>query len=315
MTETISAAARIAMSHSEEISPDQAGYEIRPAQVADLPQLQELVDRFVQANRLLPRTADELHDLVPSGFVAIAEGHVVGFAALEIYSPKLAEIRSLAVDPGYHGRGIGRGLVSRCVQLAVSRKVLEVMSEAVNVIAEGEVLQLMNVNDPDITEENYMRVIYSKTARLFEAAAQCSGILAGCTPEEEKGLQDYGRYLGTAFQLIDDLLDYNADGEQLGKNVGDDLNEGKPTVPLLHAMHHGTPEQAQMIRTAIEQGNGRHLLEPVLEAMNACGSLEWTRQRAEEEADKAIAALQVLPDTPWREALIGLAHIAVQRDR
>ena len=130
MTETISAAARIAMSHSEEISPDQAGYEIRPAQVADLPQLQELVDRFVQANRLLPRTADELHDLVPSGFVAIAEGHVVGFAALEIYSPKLAEIRSLAVDPDYHGRGIGRGLVSRCVQLAVSRNVLEVMAMA-----------------------------------------------------------------------------------------------------------------------------------------------------------------------------------------
>ena len=128
MTETISAAARIAMSHSEEISPDQAGYEIRPAQVADLPQLQELVDRFVQANRLLPRTADELHDLVPSGFVAIAKGHVVGFAALEIYSPKLAEIRSLAVDPDYHGRGIGRGLVSRCVQLAVSRNVLEVMA-------------------------------------------------------------------------------------------------------------------------------------------------------------------------------------------
>ena len=170
----------------------------------------------------------------------------------------------------------------------------------------GEVLQLIDVNDPDITE-NYMRYLPAETARLFEAAAQCSGILAGCTPEEEKGLQDYGRYLGTAFQLIDDLLDYNADGEQLGKNVGDDLNEGKPTLPLLHAMHHGTPEQAQMIRTAIEQGNGRHLLEPVLEAMNACGSLEWTRQRAEEEADKAIAALQVLPDTPWREALINIA--------
>lgn len=212
---------------------------------------------------------------------------------------------------------VGDFIYTRAFQMMTSLgslKVLEVMSEAVNVIAEGEVLQLMNVNDPDITEENYMRVIYSKTARLFEAAAQCSGILAGCTPEEEKGLQDYGRYLGTAFQLIDDLLDYNADGEQLGKNVGDDLNEGKPTLPL-HAMHHGTPEQAQMIRTAIEQGNGRHLLEPVLEAMNACGSLEWTRQRAEEEADKAIAALQVLPDTPWREALIGLAHIAVQRDR
>ena len=165
---------------------------------------------------------------------------------------------------------VGDFIYTRAFQMMTSLgslKVLEVMSEAVNVIAEGEVLQLMNVNDPDITEENYMRVIYSKTARLFEAAAQCSGILAGCTPEEEKGLQDYGRYLGTAFQLIDDLLDYNADGEQLGKNVGDDLNEGKPTLPLLHAMHHGTPEQAQMIRTAIEQGNGRHLLEPVLEAM------------------------------------------------
>uniref|UniRef100_A0A914YLP1 Octaprenyl diphosphate synthase n=1 Tax=Panagrolaimus superbus TaxID=310955 RepID=A0A914YLP1_9BILA len=195
---------------------------------------------------------------------------------------------------------VGDFIYTRAFQMMTSLgslKVLEVMSEAVNVIAEGEVLQLMNVNDPDITEENYMRVIYSKTARLFEAAAQCSGILAGCTPEEEKGLQDYGRYLGTAFQLIDDLLDYNADGEQLGKNVGDDLNEGTDD-PYRH-------------RT----GNGRHLLEPVLEAMNACGSLEWTRQRAEEEADKAIAALQVLPDTPWREALIGLAHIAVQRDR
>lgn len=184
---------------------------------------------------------------------------------------------------------VGDFIYTRAFQMMTSLgslKVLEVMSEAVNVIAEGEVLQLMNVNDPDITEENYMRVIYSKTARLFEAAAQCSGILAGCTPEEEKGLQDYGRYLGTAFQLIDDLLDYNADGEQLGKNVGDDLNEGKPTLPLLHAMHHGTPEQAQMIRTAIEQGNGRHLLEPVLEAMNACGSLEWTRQRAEKKQTK-----------------------------
>ena len=213
---------------------------------------------------------------------------------------------------------VGDFIYTRAFQMMTSLgslKVLEVMSEAVNVIAEGEVLQLMNVNDPDITEENYMRVIYSKTARLFEAAAQCSGILAGCSEAQEKGLQDYGRYLGTAFQLIDDLLDYSADGETLGKNVGDDLNEGKPTLPLLHAMRNGTPEQAKMIREAIEQGNGRHLLEPVLETMAICGSLEWTRQRAEEEADKAIAAIQVIPDSPWRDALIGLAHIAVQRDR
>ena len=195
-----------------------------------------------------------------------------------------------------------------------SLPVLEVMSEAVNVIAEGEVLQLMNVNDPDITEESYMRVIYSKTARLFEAAAQCAAILAGAGQAQVQALQDYGRYLGTAFQLIDDLLDYSADGERLGKNVGDDLNEGKPTLPLLHAMRNGSPEQAKMIREAIEHGNGRHLLEPVLAAMAACGSLEWTRKRAEEEADKAISALAILPDTLHREALIALAHTAVQRD-
>ena len=212
---------------------------------------------------------------------------------------------------------VGDFIYTRAFQMMTSLgslRVLEVMSEAVNVIAEGEVLQLMNVNDPDITEENYMRVIYSKTARLFEAAAQCSGILADCSAEQEKALQDYGRYLGTAFQLIDDLLDYSSDGERLGKNVGDDLNEGKPTLPLLHAMQHGNAEQSAMIRGAIEQGNGRHLLDAVLETMATCGSLEWTQKRAEEEADKAIAALQVLPDSPWREALIGLAHIAVQRD-
>lgn len=212
---------------------------------------------------------------------------------------------------------VGDFIYTRAFQMMTrlgSLRVLDVMSEAVNVIAEGEVLQLMNVNDPDITEENYMRVIYSKTARLFEAASQCSGILADCTPEQEQGLQDYGRYLGTAFQLIDDLLDYSADGQTLGKNVGDDLNEGKPTLPLLHAMRNGTAERSAMIREAIEQGNGRHLLEPVLETMAACGSLEWTRMRAEQEADKAIAALHSIPESPWREALVALAHIAVQRD-
>lgn len=212
---------------------------------------------------------------------------------------------------------VGDFIYTRAFQMMTrlgSLKILEVMSEAVNVIAEGEVLQLMNIHDPDISEESYMRVIYSKTARLFEAASQCGGILAGCTPEQERGLRDYGRYLGTAFQLIDDLLDYQADGGTLGKNVGDDLNEGKPTLPLLHAMRHGSPEQVRMIRKAIEQGNARHLLASVLQTMEACGSLEWTRLRAEEEADKAIAALGALPDSPWREALTGLAQSAVRRD-
>lgn len=212
---------------------------------------------------------------------------------------------------------VGDFIYTRSFQMMTSLgslRVLALMSEAVNVIAEGEVLQLMNCNDPDITEESYMRVIYSKTARLFEAAAQASAILASATPEQEKALQDYGRYIGTSFQLIDDLLDYSADGQTLGKNVGDDLSEGKPTLPLLHAMQHGNAEQAAMIRGAIEQGNGRHLLEPVLETMRQCGSLNWTRQRAEEEADKAIAALTVLPASPWRNALESLAHMSVQRE-
>ncbi|MGL9735497.1 MAG: octaprenyl diphosphate synthase [Symbiopectobacterium sp.] len=212
---------------------------------------------------------------------------------------------------------VGDFIYTRAFQMMTSMgslRVLALMSEAVNVIAEGEVLQLMNCNDPDITEDSYMRVICSKTARLFEAAAQASGILAGATDEQEKALQEYGRYLGTAFQLIDDLLDYSADGKTLGKNTGDDLNEGKPTLPLLHAMRNGNSEQCAMIRKAIEEGNGRHLLEPVLDAMQQCGSLEYTRQRAEQEADKAISALQALPPSHFREALEGLAHIAVQRD-
>lgn len=211
---------------------------------------------------------------------------------------------------------VGDFIYTRSFQMMTelgSMRVLKLMSEATNVIAEGEVLQLMNCNDPNISETDYMQVIYSKTARLFEAASQASAILAGATQEQENALCDYGRYLGTAFQLIDDLLDYDADNNTLGKNTGDDLDEGKPTLPLLHAMHNGTEEESALIRNAIEQGNGRHLLETVLTTMKRVGSLEYTRQRAEEEADKAILALATIPDSTYKDALIGLAHISVQR--
>lgn len=211
---------------------------------------------------------------------------------------------------------VGDFIYTRSFQMMTdldSMRVLKLMSEATNVIAEGEVLQLMNCNDPDISEADYMQVIYSKTARLFEAASQSAAILAGATPEQEKALQDYGRFLGTAFQLIDDVLDYDADNATLGKNTGDDLDEGKPTLPLLHAMHNGNAEESALIRKAIEQGNGRHLLEQVLATMKRCGSLAYTYARAEEEADKAIAALSALPDSQYKEALAGLAHIAVRR--
>ncbi|MBD2803360.1 octaprenyl diphosphate synthase [Xenorhabdus sp. ZM] len=211
---------------------------------------------------------------------------------------------------------VGDFIYTRSFQMMTSldsMRVLKLMSDATNVIAEGEVMQLMNCNDPDISEDDYMRVIYSKTARLFEVAAHSAAILSNATPEQETALRDYGRYLGTAFQLIDDLLDYDSDNSTLGKNTGDDLNEGKPTLPLLHAMHHGTPEQSALIRSAIEQGNGRHLLDTVLATMKQCDSLEYTRQRAEEEADKAISVLQILEDSPYKAALVGLAHVAVQR--
>ena len=211
---------------------------------------------------------------------------------------------------------VGDFIYTRSFQMMTdlySMRVLKLMSEATNVIAEGEVLQLMNCNDPDISEADYMQVIYSKTARLFEAASQSAAILAGATPEQEKALQDYGRFLGTAFQRIDDVLDYDADNATLGKNTGDDLDEGKPTLPLLHAMHNGNAEESALIRQAIEQGNGRHLLEQVLATMKRCGSLAYTYARAEEEADKAIAALSALPDSQYKDALAGLAHIAVRR--
>ncbi len=211
---------------------------------------------------------------------------------------------------------VGDFIYTRSFQMMTglkSLRVLELMSEATNVIAEGEVLQLMNRNNPDITEENYMRIIYSKTARLFEAASQCSAILANGNEAQELALRDYGRHLGIAFQLIDDLLDYNSDDSILGKNIGDDLHEGKSTLPLVHAMQNGSPDQISLIRQAIEQGNARNLLKHILNIMQECDSFKYTRVRAQEEADRAISALQILPETPYRLALEGLAQSAVRR--
>ncbi len=211
---------------------------------------------------------------------------------------------------------VGDFIYTRAFQMMTeldSMKILRLMSEAVNVIAEGEVLQLMNCNDPNTTEASYMQVIYSKTARLFEAATQIGAILNHASPEVELALQNYGKYLGTAFQLIDDVMDYDSDGEAMGKNVGDDLAEGKPTLPLLHAMHHGNDEQAQMIRTAIEQGNGLDKLAEIQVAMAQTGALAYTRERAQLEAQKAIDELEVLPESEYKQALITLAHMSVER--
>ena len=184
---------------------------------------------------------------------------------------------------------VGDFIYTRAFQLVAqleSLKILSIMADATNVLAEGEVQQLMNVNDPETSEANYMRVIYSKTARLFEVAGQAAAIVASGTEAQEKALQDYGRYLGTAFQLVDDVLDYSANAQALGKNVGDDLAEGKPTLPLLHAMRHGNAQQAALIREAIEQGGKREAIDEVLAIMTEHKSLDYAMNRAKEEAQK-----------------------------
>ncbi|WP_404341080.1 octaprenyl diphosphate synthase [Pseudoalteromonas mariniglutinosa] len=212
---------------------------------------------------------------------------------------------------------VGDFIYTRSFQLMVGlgkMQIMEILADATNVIAEGEVLQLMNCNDPDTTEKSYMQVIYSKTAKLFEAA---TGLAAVITEQDEatlKALNLYGMHLGTAFQLVDDVLDYNADADQLGKNIGDDLAEGKPTLPLIYAMQHGNSEQVQLVRDAIEHGNGMENLEAILSTLSATKALEFAMHKAQQEADKAIACLSILPDSPYKEALISLARIAVARD-
>ena len=211
---------------------------------------------------------------------------------------------------------VGDFIYTRSFQLMTqlnSLKILQVMSEATNVIAEGEVQQLMNVRDPDTTEENYMRVIYSKTARLFEVSTQTAAIVAGANEMQEKALQDYGRYLGTAFQLVDDVLDYSANAAELGKNIGDDLAEGKPTLPLLHAMRSGNAEQVQLIRDTIEQGGNLEALDDILAIMTQYKSLDYAMQRAKEEAKKAVDVIRILPESEYKNALISLAYLSVNR--
>ncbi|MCL1096770.1 octaprenyl diphosphate synthase [Shewanella gelidii] len=211
---------------------------------------------------------------------------------------------------------VGDFLYTRSFQMMTeleNMKVLTVLADATNVLAEGEVLQLMNCNDPDTTEESYMRVIYCKTAKLFEAATRLAGFLGGCSADYENALADYGKYLGTAFQLTDDLLDYTAETEDLGKNIGDDLAEGKPTLPLIFAIANGKPEEQALIRQAIEQGDGSNEIERIVNALTDCGALEYTHKRALEEADKAIQAISVLPESDYKAALISLANIAVER--
>lgn len=210
---------------------------------------------------------------------------------------------------------VGDFLYSRAFQMMVEigrMRVMEILADATNTIAAGEVMQLMNVHDPDVTEESYRQVIYRKTARLFEAGAQIAAVLADRDPADERALLTYGQNLGTAFQLVDDALDYNASPDELGKNIGDDLAEGKATLPLIYAMQKGTEAERAMIRQAIEQGGIDRLTE-ITSVIESTGALQYTAARAQEAADLAIAALSDIPASDWKDALIAIAEFAVRR--
>jgi octaprenyl-diphosphate synthase len=209
---------------------------------------------------------------------------------------------------------VGDFLYSRSFEMMVEpglMRIMQVMSEATNVIAAGEVLQLLNCHDADTTEERYMEVIHRKTAKLFEAATQMGPILAN-KPELEEAFVLYGRHLGAAFQLIDDALDYLADEAELGKNIGDDLAEGKPTLPLIYVLENGTEEQKALIRRAIEI-DGIDLLKEVTEIILNSGAIAYTQKIAHQEAEKAKLALTPLADSAIKTAMCALADLAVNR--
>ena len=208
---------------------------------------------------------------------------------------------------------VGDFVYSRAFQMMAvlaCQPVMEIMAQATNIIAEGEVLQLMNAHDPDTTEERYLEVIYRKTAKLFEAGAEVAAVLAQASPAVRRALAAYGRHLGTAYQLVDDVLDYRSNPQERGKNLGDDLAEGKPTLPLIHALRSGSAEQRAAIRRAIEQG-GLEQLEPVVAAIEATGGLDYAAHMARQQMEQALDCLGELPDSSYKKGLAALARFAV----
>lgn len=210
---------------------------------------------------------------------------------------------------------VGDFLYSRAFQCMVNigdMEVMKILSDATNIIAEGEVMQLINARDASLSEAKYMDVIRCKTAVLFEASSHTAAILSGADTTEKNALQNYGNHLGMAFQLIDDLLDYNGDSAKMGKNVGDDLAEGKPTLPLIYAIREGSTEDASLIRKAIQK-NGLDQLDEILKIVSTSGAIEYIEQKARIEADKAINTLAYLPASEHRNALEQLALLTIER--
>ncbi|MEJ2181021.1 MAG: octaprenyl diphosphate synthase [Gammaproteobacteria bacterium] len=210
---------------------------------------------------------------------------------------------------------VGDFLYSRAFQMMVdcnSMRIMEILSDATNTIAEGEVLQLLNCHDPDTSEQRYMDVIHFKTAKLFEAAGQLGAVISNASPEQEFAMAKYGMYLGTAFQLVDDVLDYSSSSDEIGKNIGDDLAEGKPTLPLIRAMTTGSAEHNNVIRKAITEGGREHIAE-VMKAIEATDAIEYTAKIARDEANRALEMLSNIPDSRFKDALSSLAEFSINR--
>jgi octaprenyl-diphosphate synthase len=210
---------------------------------------------------------------------------------------------------------VGDFLYSRAFQIMVdvgSMQCMQVLAKTTNIIAEGEVQQLINCGDPDTSEESYLKVIQYKTAKLFEGAAICGAVIAGANTETQEALRQFGMYVGTAFQLIDDVMDYTSTAEEMGKSVGDDLAEGKPTLPLIYTMKYGNTAAAERVKNAILTG-GLEQLDIIIKDVQACGAIEYTEQKAQQQADLAIAAIANLPESDYKAALIALAHASVKR--
>ncbi len=211
---------------------------------------------------------------------------------------------------------VGDFLYSRAFEMMVEidrMQIMGILSKATNTIAEGEVLQLLNCHDPDTTEERYLEVIHSKTAKLFESASELAAVICDRPANEQQAMAKYGMHLGCAFQLVDDVLDYTSSAEDMGKNLGDDLAEGKPTLPLIYAMRNGTSEQAKMIREAIENG-GLDKIDEIHKVIHSSGAIDYTSDCAKNEALQAIAALDFLTDSTYKDALIFLANFSVDRN-
>ncbi|WP_417498975.1 octaprenyl diphosphate synthase [Methylophaga sp.] len=211
---------------------------------------------------------------------------------------------------------VGDFLYTRSFEMMVeieSMRLMQILSHTTNVIAEGEVLQLLNCHDADTTEARYLEVIHHKTAKLFEAAGQLGAVISGSEPHIETAMANYAMHLGSAFQLVDDLLDYSQSSETIGKNIGDDLAEGKPTLPLIYAMRHGTVKQAAIIREAIENGQRDRITE-IIQIIQETGAIDYTAKAAEQEVKRAKDSLDLLVDSEYKQALLSLADFSVQRD-